>query len=236
MRVLIVDDDPTISQLCRLLLEEMGFAVDEAASDAEARVTAMVNDYDAIVLDLVLPDGHGLPIIQWLRREGRDTPVLVLTASSDRQMLVSALDAGADDFLAKPFEFSEFRARIRALVRRGGAKRSEQLACGNVVLNRLSHEVRVNGVSLKLTAREFKCLEHFMAHANEVVTRSDLLEKVLDMTFDPGTNVVDVNVARLRKKLGDAGATVAFTAVRGVGFVFSEAAEEPDSSRGRSGP
>lgn len=221
MRVLIVDDDPTIAQLCRLLLEEMGFAVDEAPSDAEARVLAMVNEYDAIVLDLVLPDGHGLPIIQWLRREGRDTPVLVLTASSDRATLVSALDAGADDFIAKPFEFAEFRARMRALVRRGGARHSEQLTLGNVVFNRLAREVRVDGNVVKLTARELRTLEHFLAHANEVVTRSDLLEKVLDMSFDPGTNVVDVNVARLRKKLAAAGASVAFTARRGVGFVLS---------------
>lgn len=211
-----------MSRLFRLLLEEMGFAVDAAETDASARVLAMVNDYDAMLLDLMLPDGHGIPLVQWLRREGRNLPIMVLTGASARDTIVRALDAGADDYLTKPVDFQIFKARVRALVRRGGARHVDQLSLGNVVLNRLRHEVRVDGVVVPFTPREFRCLEHFLLHADEVVTRTDLLEKVLDMSFDPGTNVVDVNVARLRKKLTQAKASVTFTVRRGVGFVLSE--------------
>jgi DNA-binding response OmpR family regulator len=180
----------------------------------------MVNDYDAIVLDLVLPDGNGIPLVQALRRKSRDTPVLVLTGNTDKSTIVMALDAGADDYVTKPIDFDEFRARMRALVRRGGARRTEQLSVGNLVLNRLTRDVLVDGVPLHLTPRELSILEHFLLRAGEVVSRTELLEKVMDLSFDPGTNVVDVNVTRLRKKLAGAGATVAVTARRGIGFVL----------------
>lgn len=220
MRILVVDDDSTTALLLRRLLEEDGFAVDVADTGESARVLAMVHGYDAIVLDLILPDGNGLALLQELRRAGKDTPVIVLTGTADRATTVRALDAGADDYLTKPIVFDEFRARIRALVRRGGARRTEQLALGNLVLNRLTREVLVAGQALRLTAREFSFLEHFLLHAGEVVTRTELIEKVMDMSHDPGTNVIDVNVARLRKKLVQATANVALVTRRGVGFVL----------------
>ena len=220
LRALVVDDDPTIQVLVRKLLEEGGFAVDVADTQESGRVLALVNDYDAIVLDLVLPDGNGIPLIQALRRKGKDTPILVLTGTEGKESSVLALDAGADDYVTKPIDFDEFKARIRALVRRGGAKRTEQLSTGNVVLNRLTREVLVAGVSLHLSPRELSMIEHFMLHTGEVVSRTELLDKVMDMSFDPGTNVVDVNVTRLRKKLNAAGATVAITSRRGIGFVL----------------
>jgi DNA-binding response OmpR family regulator len=189
----------------------------------------MVNDYDAIVLDLVLPDGNGIPLVQALRRKSRDTPVLVLTGNSDKDAVIMALDAGADDYLTKPIDFEVFKARMRALVRRGGARRTENLSAGNLVLNRLTRNVLVAGAPLHLTPRELSILEHFLLHTNEVVARTELLEKVMDMSFDPGTNVVDVNVTRLRKKLAGAGATVVITARRGLGFVLS-ATETPDAA------
>ena len=223
MRVLVVDDDPTTTLLLRRLLEEDGYAVDTAATGEDARVLANVNAYDGMVLDLMLPDGNGIPLVQELRRGGRDLPVLVLTGTQDRATTVRALDAGADDYLTKPIEFAEFKARIRALVRRGGAKRSETLAVANLVLNRLTRDVLVGGSALALTPREFSLLEHFMMRAGEVVPRTELLEKVMDLSFDPGTNVVDVSVARLRKKLNVAGAQVSLTARRGVGFVLAPA-------------
>ncbi len=228
MRVLVVDDDPTIRVLVKHLLEEGGFAVDLAETGESGRVLALVNEYDAIVLDLVLPDGNGVTLVQELRRKGLDTPVLVLTGTSAKEGSVLALDAGADDYVTKPIDFEEFKARVRALVRRGGAKRTEQLSLGNLLFNRLTRVALVAGIPLHLTPRELSMLEHFLLHAGEVVARTSLLEKVLDMSFDPGTNVVDVNVTRLRKKLGGAGATVAITSRRGIGFVLeAERRSEP---------
>jgi two-component system, OmpR family, response regulator len=220
MRALVVDDDVTLTVLVRRLLEEDGYAVDVASKAEEGRTLAMVNDYDAIILDLQLPDGNGIPVLQHLRREGKKTPVVVLTGTKDAEVTIRALDAGADDYITKPVNFGEFKARIRALVRRGGAQRTESLTVGNVVLNRLSRDVLVEGQPLSVTPRELALLEHFMMRPGEVCTRTELLEKVWDMNFDPGSNVVDVNVARLRKKLEKAKATVEITAKRGLGFTL----------------
>jgi two-component system OmpR family response regulator len=220
LRALVVDDDATLTTLVRRLLEEDGYAVDVASKAEEGRMLAMVNEYDAIILDLVLPDGHGIPVLQSLRRDGKKTPIIVLTGTKDADVTVRALDAGADDYLTKPINFGEFKARIRALVRRGGAQRTESLTCGNVVLNRLTRDVLVEGKPLGVTPRELGLLEHFLMRPGEVVTRTELLEKVWDMTFDPGSNVVDVNVARLRKKLETAGANIAIVAKRGLGFIL----------------
>ncbi len=225
MRALVVDDDPTIRVLVKRLLEETGFAVDTADTGESGRVLAMVNDYDAIVLDLVLPDGNGIPLVQELRRAHRDTPVLVLTGTAGKEATVMALDAGADDYVTKPIDFDEFKARVRALVRRGGSKRTEQLSVGNLVLNRLTRVALVDGAPLHLTPRELSMLEHLLLHAGTVVSRTSLLEKVMDMSFDPGTNVVDVNVTRLRKKLAGAGATAEITSRRGLGFVLAARSE-----------
>jgi DNA-binding response OmpR family regulator len=220
VRALVVDDDATLTTLVRRLLEEDGYAVDVAGNAEDGRTLAMVNEYDAIILDLVLPDGNGIPVLQHLRREGRKTPIVVLTGTKDSEVTVRALDAGADDYLTKPINFGEFKARIRALVRRGGAQRTEKLTVGNVVLNRLTREVLVAGRQLSVTPRELALLEHFLMRPGEVVTRTELLEKVWDMTFDPGSNVVDVNVARVRRKLESATATVSIVARRGLGFVL----------------
>ena len=207
--------------LTKQVLEQEGFAVDHATTGNDAQTLAFVNDYDAIVLDLGLPDRNGLTVLQALRKDGRTTPVIVLTGSNDSATTVRALDAGADDYLKKPIVIEEFRARMRALVRRGGATRSEQLAAGNVVVNRLTRQVLVDGKECALTAKEFQLLEHFIMHQGQVVTRTQLLEKVWDMHFDPGSNVVDVHVTRLRKKLESSTASVRITARRGMGFVLT---------------
>lgn len=220
MRVLIVDDDRVLTLLTRRLLEEDGFAVDVADTRVTAQTLAMVHDYDGIVLDLGLPDGNGVTLIQDLRRQNRTTPILVLSASTETETTVRALDAGADDFQSKPIVGEALKARVRALVRRGGARRTEQLVVGNLVLNRLTREVLVGGENIKVTARELSILEHLLLHAGQVVTRSQMLEKVFDLSFDPGTNVIDVNVSRLRRKLSDAGATAVIEAKRGIGFIL----------------
>ncbi|MFI5256756.1 MAG: response regulator transcription factor [Gemmatimonadales bacterium] len=221
MRALLVEDDASFALLARHVLEQEGFAVDVATSGSEGLSLALVNEYDCVLLDLGLPDQHGITIIQTLRREGRTTPVMVLTGTAEGQTSVRALDAGADDYVTKPVVIDQLRARIRALVRRGGAQRTEKLVLANLVLNRLSRQLFVNGTEVRLTAKELPLLEHLLLHTDEVVTRTELLERVWDMNFDPGSNVVDVNVTRIRKKLADAGAQVQIQARRGMGFVLT---------------
>jgi two-component system OmpR family response regulator len=153
-----------------------------------------------------------------LRREGRGTPILMLTARDATEDIVRGLDVGADDYLTKPFKFDELLARVRALVRRGGARRTELLAFGPIELNRLKHKVLVRGEPLDLSPKEFHLLEHFLLHPDEVVRRTELLEKVWDMHFDPESNVVDVHVGNLRRKLRKAAAMELIHTVRGVGF------------------
>ena len=157
-----------------------------------------------------------------LRREGRKTPILMLTARDATEDVVRGLDAGADDYLTKPFKFDELLARVRALVRRGGAGRTELLNYGPIELDRLKHRVRVAGKKLELTPKEFQLLEHFLLRPEEVVRRTDLLEKVWDLHFDPESNVVDVHVGNLRRKLRDAASMELIHTVRGVGFRFQE--------------
>ena len=221
MRALLVEDDSSSALLSSKVLEADGFAVDLATTARDGLTCAMVTEYDVIVLDLGLPDGNGLSIVQALRRDGRTAPIMILTGTTEKATTILALDAGADDYLTKPIMIDEFRARVRALIRRGGAQRTEQLVYGNVVLNRLTRQLFIQGTEVNLTAKELPLLEHLLLHRNEVITRAELLDRVWDMHFDPGSNVVDVNVARIRRKLADAGADIRIGARRGMGFVLS---------------
>jgi two-component system copper resistance phosphate regulon response regulator CusR len=218
MRILVVEDDRKVAGFIEMGLREEGYAVDLARDGEEAIVLAHVNDYDAILLDLMLPKKNGLQVAAELRREGRTTPILMLTARDATEDVVRGLDAGADDYLAKPFKFDELLARLRALVRRGGATRVERLTAGPLELDRLKHQAYAGGKALDLTPREFQLLEHFMMHKDDVVRRTELLEKVWDMHFDPESNVVDVHVGNLRRKLREAGFDDIIKTVRGVGF------------------
>jgi DNA-binding response OmpR family regulator len=213
------------AELIRRALREEGHVVDTVAEFAEARVLAFVHDYDGIVLDVVLPDGNGLSIVQQMRREGRMTPVLLLTGNDAPGEIVRGLDAGADDYLTKPFDLDILKARVRALVRRNGARSVHTLAMGGVVLERGSHRVVINGAKVQLTPKELVLLAYFMEHAEQIVTRTELLEKVWDFSFDPGTNVVDVHVARLRSKLREHGAVPKLVTIRGAGFMLTLAEE-----------
>jgi len=221
MRLLIVEDDKSTAFLLQRLLVEDGYAVDLAATGEEARMLSSVNQYDGIVLDLQLGDRHGLLILQELRRGGLKTPVLIYTGRSDLQSITRLLDAGADGYVVKPVSNDEMRARVRALVRRSDANRvMEQVKVGDLQLNRLTRRVTFGPNEVNLTATELRLLEHLMLHASETVTRSDLREKVWDMHFDPGSNIVDAHIARLRKKLQRAGAEAAIATRRGLGFVL----------------
>ncbi len=218
MKILVVEDDRKVAGFIEQGLREEGYAVDVAPDGDEATMLAHVYEYDLLVLDVMLPKKTGLQVAAELRREGRKTPILMLTARDATEDVVRGLDAGADDYLTKPFKFEELLARVRALVRRGGASRTELLTYGPVALDRLKHQARVNGKRLDLTPKEFQLLEHFMLHPEEVLRRTELLEKVWDMHFDPESNVVDVHVGNLRRKLKAAAGVEVIQTVRGVGF------------------
>lgn len=220
MRILVIEDTADIAALLRIALEEEGYAVDSARTATDGLFLAQVNEYDGMVLDVMLPDGNGLDIARRLRADGRSTPILMLTAQGQKADIVRGLDSGADDYLVKPFSVDELKARLRALVRRGGAVRTEQLACGNVVLNRLTRQVLVGGQRISLTVKELGLLEMLLLSAGQPVTRTQVLEKVWERQRDPDSNVIDVLVARLRAKLRDAGATAKISTARGFGFVL----------------
>jgi DNA-binding response OmpR family regulator len=226
MKILVVEDDRKVASFIEQGLREEGYAVDVAKDGEEATMMAHVYEYDMIVLDVMLPKKTGLQLATELRREGRKTPVLMLTARDTTEDVVRGLDAGADDYLTKPFKFDELLARVRALVRRGGSGRMELLTYGPVELDRLKHKAKANSKSLDLTPKEFHLLQHFLLHPEEVVRRTELLEKVWDMHFDPESNVVDVHVGNLRRKLREATGTELIHTVRGVGFRL----ELPDRS------
>ena len=218
MKILVVEDDRKVAGFIEQGLKEEGYVVDVARDGEEATMLAHVNDYDAVLLDVVLPKKNGFQIAAELRREGRNTPILMLTSRDAPEDVVRGLDAGADDNLSKPFRFDELLARIRALHRRGGAERLDVLRYGPVTLDRLRHVATVDGRPLDLTPKEFQLLEFFLLHAEEVVRRTTLLEKVWDMHFDPESNVVDVHVGNLRRKLTRATGAPLLATVRGVGF------------------
>lgn len=222
MRILVVDDDRSILKLIARVLQDDGYAVDTASTGEEARTLALVNEYDGIVLDLQLGDRHGFEILQEVRRSGRRTPVLLYSGRADTDSIVRGLDAGADDYVVKPVSNEELKARVRTLIRRGGggARVGEQVTVGNLTLNRLTRRVTCNGDNVALTAMELRLLEHMMLKAGEIVSRSELHDKVWDMHFDPSSNVIDAHVARLRKKLSKAGASAALNTRRGMGFVL----------------
>jgi two-component system copper resistance phosphate regulon response regulator CusR len=225
MKILVVEDDRKVAGFVEQGLKEEGYVVDVARDGEEATMLAHVNDYDAVLLDVVLPKKNGFQIAAELRREGRNTPILMLTSRDAPEDVVRGLDAGADDYLSKPFRFDELLARIRALHRRGGAERLDVLRYGAVTLDRLRHVATVDGRPLDLTPKEFQLLEFFLLHAEEVVRRTTLLEKVWDMHFDPESNVVDVHVGNLRRKLTQAAGVPLLATIRGVGFSLRQSGD-----------
>jgi DNA-binding response OmpR family regulator len=221
MRVLVVEDDAKAARFLRQGLEEEGHAVDVAVDGVEGVQLGAVNPYDVIVLDIQLPRKNGLQVAAELRRDGTTTPILMLTGRDASADIIRGLDAGADDYLTKPFDFDELLARVRALGRRqatGGPHGILRL--GDLELDRVRRTVRRGTRRIELAPREFRLLEYFMLHADQVLTRTSLLEKVWDMMFDPGTNVVDAHISNVRKKLEEGGEPRVIHTVRGVGYLM----------------
>ena len=224
MRILVVEDDEKVASFLDRGLREEGYSVDVAHDGEDGLLKAHVHDYDLLLLDVMLPGKTGLEIVRSLRSRQSSVPVLLLTARSDRDDVVLGLDAGADDYLTKPFGFDELVARVRALLRRGGASRSDRLLYDNLELDRVTHKAHRGGTRLDPTPKEFQLLEFLMLNPERVVRRTELLEKVWDLNFDPMSNVVDVHVGHLRRKLGKVGDDSLVHTVRGVGYVFQKGA------------
>lgn len=214
MRVLVVEDDLRIVKLVSGALSANGYTVDVASDGEQAPFLVQTEPYDAVVLDIGLPKLDGLSILRDMRRQGRDVPVLLLTARSGWRDRVEGLDAGADDYLPKPFQMEELVARVRALIRRSSGKAAPLLIAGPVALDTRQARVYVNDQLVELTAHEFKLLSYFMHHPDTVISRTELSEHIYGYEGDRDSNTIDVFVARLRAKIG---AGLIMT-VRGLGF------------------
>jgi two-component system, OmpR family, response regulator len=223
VRVLVVEDEVKMARAIRRGLEQEGYAVDTAADGTEGWFQASENPYDAIVLDVMLPGLDGFEVCRRLRAAGRWAPVLMLTARDAVPDRIDGLDAGADDYLVKPFAFGELLARLRALLRRGAGERPVVLSCGDVVLDPARHTVTRAGQPVELSAREFALLEFLMRHPGEVVSRTAILEHVWDYDYDGMSNVIDVYVGYLRRKLEQPFGRPLIRTVRGVGYALDPA-------------
>jgi DNA-binding response OmpR family regulator len=218
MRVLIVEDDLRMASLVRRGLTGEGLAADVAANGEEGLWLAQAHPYDAIVLDVMLPGLDGFSVCQQLRAQRTHTPVLMLTARDAIDDRVAGLDSGADDYLAKPFAFRELLARVRALLRREGRSRDPVLRVADLEIDTVSHEVRRAGKPLELTSKEYAILEYFARNPNRVLTRTQIAEHVWDYDFVAMSNVIDVYVGYLRRKLGDDGESRLLRTIRGAGY------------------
>jgi len=218
MRILVVEDDRKVAGFIEQGLKEEGHAVDVAPDGDEATMLAHVYDYDVILLDVVLPKKNGFQIAAELRREGRATPILMLTSLDSPEDVVRGLDAGADDYLAKPFQTEELIARLRALIRRASGNASSELNAGDIRLDTRSGKVTLDGEPVKLTAQEYKLLSYLMHHKGKVVSRTELIEHIYDQDFDRDSNTIEVFVTRIRKKLGPD----VITTIRGLGYSLED--------------
>lgn len=229
MRILLVEDEPDAARLLAKGLREQSYAVDVADDGEAACYQAQITDYDAIVLDVLLPLRDGLEVCRALRREGSSVPILMLTARDAVENRIEGLDAGADDYLTKPFELGELLARLRALVRRSARPLlPERLVIGGLELDTRAHRLLRGGREIPLTAREYALLEYLARRRGEVVGRAEIAEHVWDESHDPFSNVIEVYVRRLRRKLDAPGAPSLIRTRRGEGYAL-EAPEDASS-------
>jgi len=220
-KLLVVEDDPSTAAYIAKGLIEAGFTVDEAHNGRDGLFLASDGSYGAIILDRMMPMMDGMSVLKALRAAGIETPVLILSALGSTEDRVEGLTGGSDDYLAKPFSFAELLARVQLLLRRrNGSNVVTVLRYDDLEMDLLARRVKRGGRPIELQAREFRLLEHFMRHPDQVVTRTMLLEGVWDYHFDPGTNVIDVHISRLRRKLDDGSDRPLLHTVRGAGYRF----------------
>ncbi|MET0169335.1 MAG: response regulator transcription factor [Aliihoeflea sp.] len=221
MKLLVIEDDREAAEYLEKAFDEAGHQAHLAGDGETGFALASSGDYDVLVVDRMLPRRDGLSVVAGLRARGNDTPVLILSALGEVDDRVTGLRAGGDDYLTKPYAFTELLARVEVLKRRGGAKDVETIyRTGDLELDRLSHSVRRAGKEIVLQPREFRLLEYLMRHAGQVVTRTMLLENVWDYHFDPQTNVIDVHVSRLRSKIEKGFDSAVLHTVRGAGYML----------------
>jgi len=222
MRVLVVEDEKKTASLVRKALETEGFAVQVCGRGDAALEAAIATPCDGIVLDIMLPGRDGLSVLRQLRAQGNRTPVLLLSARGEVDERVAGLDAGAEDYLPKPFVIAELVARVRALGRRGVESKAALLRVGDLTLDTIAHRAQRGGKVFELSAREFRLLEFLMRSGGHICGRMSLIENVWDYDFDPGTNLVDVYVKRLREKIDEGFEPKLLRTVRGIGYVLKE--------------
>lgn len=218
MRVLVVEDDKQLNRQISEALGDAGYVVDRAYDGEEGHFLGDTEPYDAVILDLGLPQMDGISVIERWRRAGRTMPILILTARDRWSDKVSGIDAGADDYVTKPYHIEEVLARVRALIRRAAGHASSELECGPLVLDTKSSKATVDGVPLKLTSHEFRLLAYLMHHKGKVVSRTELVEHLYDQDFDRDSNTIEVFVGRLRRKMG----VDLIETVRGMGYRMRE--------------
>ena len=220
MRILVIEDEVKIAQFIKRGLKEEGYAVDVANDGEEGHFMLSSNDYDVIVLDLMLPKMDGLTLCKELRKEGNSTPIIMLTAKDTVKDKVKGLDSGADDYLPKPFAFEELLARVRVLLRKKDSGVQTQLKVDDLCLDLLTHKVTRAGREIDLTVKEYALLEYLMRNAGNIVTRTMISEHVWDIDFDTGTNIIDVYINYLRKKIDSGHSKKLIQTMRGRGYRF----------------
>ncbi len=222
MRILVVEDDTDLNRQLVTALEEAGYVVDSATDGEDGHFLGDTEPYDAVVLDLGLPTLDGLSVLENWRRDGRTMPVLILTARDRWSDKVAGIDAGADEYVAKPFHMEEVLARVRALVRRAAGHASNELTCGPVRLDLRAGRVTLDGNPVKLTSHEYRLLSYLLHHQGKVISRTELTEHLYDQDFDRDSNTVEVFVGRLRKKIG----ADLIETIRGLGYRLGAAGDE----------
>ncbi len=218
MRLLVVEDDPDLNRQLVDALSDAGYVVDKAMDGEEGHFLGDTEPYDAVILDLGLPIMDGVSILENWRRDGHKMPVLILTARDRWSDKVAGFDAGADDYVSKPFHMEEVLARIRALLRRNSGHATNEIECGPLVIDTKGAKAMVNGIAIKLTSLEYRLLSYLMHHKGRVISRTELVEHLYDQDFDRDSNTIEVFVGRLRKKLG----VDLLKTVRGLGYCLSE--------------